>query len=96
MAEMASKFPLSSFSKTLKSAGFESPRTSLRSFTVPQPPSDIYLRYLVTREHLEYSAMPEDAKKRFDGEMLRRLEALRRRSDGRLKRQVGLWAAEKP
>ena len=96
MMEEASKFPLSSFTRVLKSAGFVKVRTSIHSFKVVQPPSNIYLQYLITRERLEYSAMSEDSKRRFGEETLRRLEALRMQSSGQLKRYVKFWVAEKP
>jgi len=96
MMEEASKFPLSSFTRVVKSIGFVKARTFLHSFSVAQPPSDIYLQYLITREQLEYGAMPEDSKRRLCEEMLRRLEVLRMRSSGQLKRHVKFWVAEKP
>ena len=96
MSTMASAFPLSSFTNILGSVGLVKVRTSERTFGMTQVPSRLYLRYLVRREELEYAAMPEVSKKRFQGEMLKRLEAIRTRNAGKLTRKVRFWLAEKP
>jgi len=96
MMKEASKFPLSSFTNVLNSTGFVKVRTFHHTFSVAQPPSGTYLRYLITREYLEYSAMSEGSKRRFGEEMLRRLEAMHMKSSGQLKRYVKFWVAEKP
>jgi len=96
MAKEAAKFPLSSFSGVLKSVGFVHLQTSVYGITVPQPPSNLYLRYLITRERLEYDAMPKETKRQFREEMMRRLEDLRGGSSGKLERRVRFWLAQRP
>ena len=96
MAKEAAKFRLASFSKILRDAGFIGVRSITSSFTAPQPPSEIYLEYLIKREQLEYDAMSETSREEFRVKMTRRLESLRLRSGGRMERHVRYWLARKP
>lgn len=92
----AARFRLSGFADYLKSLGFLKVRTVLSNIRVTRAPSEGTLKLFVAREQPEYSAMPEESKRRFREEAQRRLEALQSRSLAKIGRPVRLWVAKKP